>query len=101
MNDYTYFKKEQLLVWNAGYIKADTSENVQEIVGSLQENTLNFATFAKVHPSEIQTKFFYESTSHRFNRIFFVKTSNIPDPECENVYVVTDPTWTMMKWFTN
>ncbi len=99
MKDYTYFQEEQLLVYNAGYITADTSENVQEIIGSLSKITIEFAIFAKVQPSEIQTKFFYESTSHRLERIFFVKTPIIPDSEL--VYVVEGSDWTMMKWFTN
>lgn len=99
MKEYLYFQEEQLLVWNAGYIQADISENVQTIIGSLQIETLNFSLFAKVQPSNIQTKFFYESNSYRFNRIFFVKTSIIPDPEL--VFVVEGSDWTMMKWFTN
>ncbi len=99
MKEYIYFQEEQLLVWNARYIQADISEHVQTIVGSLQLETLNFSLFAKVPPSEIKTKFFYESDSYRFNRIFFVKTTVIPDPEL--VYVVKGSDWTMMKWFTN
>ncbi len=65
MKDYLYFKNEQLLVWNAGYIQADISETVQEIIGSYQYKQILELLLNKTIDYINQKKSFYEEiTKH-------------------------------------
>lgn len=92
--DLFYSPTEGILFWVAGYTRDGNTENVQEIINSLKENSQIFADYAGIPFEKVFTFYNTRPPRYQYMRIFYAYT-----PKVEGAFKLGED-WTMYKWLT-
>ena len=94
MNDLFYSPKEGILFWVAGYTRDNNTEQVIEMVKSLEENANKFAEIANIPIEKVFTFLNSKPPRYQYMRIFYAWC-----PDIEDSFKLSED-WTMNKWIT-
>ena len=91
-----YSEDEKILFWIAGYIHADNTQDLNDLILSLQENEKEF--IAMGGKGVIKTDYVHKSRRYKYMRYFFCEEFE-PENVPEDVFRITGENgWTMYKW---
>lgn len=94
MKELFYSKSEGILFWVAGYTRDGNTNNVSQMVQSLQENAQKFANKANIKLEKVQTIYNTCPPRYQYMRIFYAHCEPI-----EDAYILGED-WTMIEWLT-
>ena len=90
-----YSSKEDILFWVAGYTRDGNTENVAEILKSLEENATKFAEQADIPFDKVLTFYNTQPPRYQYMRIFYTYTPK----NIEGAFKLGE-NWTMYNWIT-
>ena len=99
MAEIFYFPEEKTLCWVAGYTWDNNTDNVNNMIESLQENAKRFSEMAGIDISLVFTRTIQHSRRYKYMRIFYSLEFNGQLPE--GTFTVSGNGWTMNKWLTD
>ena len=103
MKDLFYSGDEKILFWVAGYTYADNTQDVNDMILSLQEKSIEFITETGQAGKNrvVKTDYITKSRRYKYMRYFFcegIEKEDVP----ENAFHITGENgWTMRKWLND
>lgn len=94
MKDLFYSQREGILFWVAGYTRDNNTEQVIEMIKSLEENATKFAEMANIPIEKVSTFLNSKPPRYQYMRIFYAWC-----PDVKDSFKLSED-WTMNKWIT-
>lgn len=99
--DLFYSGDEKILFWNAGYVAADSTLDVEKIIESLREmRDMFIADIAKqmLKNRVVKTMVVEHSRRYKYCRVFWCEDVEPEDVPEEAFHITGENGWTMRKW---
>lgn len=97
LRDCFYTDKDKTLFYVAGYIQADNTDNLEDIINSLTLYKDKFIKEFKLSNVDIKTRFIEKACKYKYMRVFYVTDIEF-DESWSNVYRIEEYDWTMNMW---